>query len=184
LLIGDSTTAETCQVTVAAGDDGAFPRTVAISPKVLRVDRLKFPGLTTPLRQTSQAALDCRDPGWDEKTGTPAAFFVSPVESTLTFNRQPVTGGTVALAVRRLPLQDFTVGGLSAGVPERLEFFGLDDAVCHAALKYLYMRDDKKTFDPQRASLWSSQLEEDIRQIIRHRAEISPDEPLMQGMDW
>jgi hypothetical protein len=184
LLIKDSSTPETCNIEITAGTDGLFPQTVAISPKVLRVDRLKFPGVTKPLKLTSQGELDAFDSGWDEMTGTPELFFVSPAEGTITFNRRPMSGGTVTMTVRRLPLQNFTVGGLTSSSPEKLELFGFDDEVCHGALKYLYLRDDKKTFDPTRANVWSNQFEEDIRQIIRKMAAISPEVFVSPGGDW
>ena len=182
LLIEDSTTPAICQLTLAEAG-GAFPRTLAFDSRVLRIERLKFPGIPRPLQQVSQAFLDERDSGWDEKTGNPEAFFINPSAYTITFNREPVSGGTVYLTVKRKPLADFTTAGLTKANPETIELPGLEDELCHGALKYAYLRDDKKTFDATRAKVWAAQFEEGIRQIIRQQAAMSAEAPIMRS-DW
>lgn len=170
LLIEDFSTAAVCEIAVDADVDGAFPRTVSFHAKVLQVSRLLFPGSTKPLSRTTRGVLDQLDQGWYVREGTPTHYVVDISSKQITFNRQPTSGGTVTLGVKRRPLTPFTEANIDSDEPE----FDYDDELCHAALVKLYLKDDKKTFDPARSRHWAAEHENDIRTIIREQAALSP----------
>lgn len=170
-LIEDASTTAVCEIAVVADGNGDFPRVVALHEKVVRVDRLKFPGVTRPLTPTNRGALDQFDGGWDERVGTPTHYVVDKTSKKITFNRQPLSGGTVTLVVRRKPLLPFTLDTIDTAEPEA----DYDDALCHGALTRLYSKDDKQTLDLNRVNRWQGEFDNDIRTIMREVAAVSPD---------
>lgn len=180
LLIEDSTTVAVCQATISVLGDGTYPRTFNLHNKVLRVEMLLFPGITRPLVQASVGFLDQFDPGWHEKTGNPTHFTVNPQSRAITFNRQPTSGGTALLTVKRLPLVAFTMAGIDSEATE----IDYDTELMHGALVKLYGKDDKRTFNPTRSRKWSQQFDQDIREIMRDRAALSPAVHVMSGQDY
>ncbi len=169
LLLYDSTTESVCRIAVTAVA-GVYPQSVALSDKILRVQRLRFPGVARPLEQMTMERMDQMYPYWESEKGTPDAFMVDLDNFTITFNRQPTAGGVVSLAVKRLPLADITENSLTAS-PEIRQ---MDDEMIHGALKYAYLKDDLETFDPVRSGVWSKVFESDIAQIVRNRAAFNP----------
>lgn len=169
-LLHDSTTPAVCQLELVAAVDGTFPRTLAFDDRILRIERLKFPGVTQPLAQKTLAWLDQYDPGWDEKNGTPSHYVVDADDFSITFNRQPVSGGTVAMAVKRYPLIPIIekTEKLSPEVKQ------LDDEIIHGALKYLFLKPDLEGYDAALSTKWAAQFESDIEDIIQTRAAINP----------
>ncbi len=170
-LLHDSTTAEICQFSVAA-QGGIFPREYPIDDRILRIERLKFPGVTKPLERKTTAWLDQHDPGWDEATGTPSFFTVDSGDFVIAFNRQPITGGTVTMTVKRLPLMPLSEKETSVS-PEVKQ---LDDELIHGALKYLYIKPDLEGYDPNLSAKWAKQFDADIDQITLNRAAMNPQE--------
>lgn len=168
-LLHDSTTAAICQIPIAA-TGGIFPRSYAIDNRILRIDRLKYPGITKPLTQTTTAQLDQFDSGWDEATGTPTKYVVDTDDFTITFDRQPTTAGTVNMQVKRLPL----IPLLSRALTDSPELKQLDYEMIHGALKYLYIRPDAETFNIDLSKKWDNQFETDIQHIIQNRAAMNP----------
>lgn len=171
-LLHDSTTPAVCQLEWVAAVDGTFPRTAAIDDRILRIERLKFPGVTKPLIQKTIAWLDQYDPGWDEKTGTPSHYVVDADDFSITFNRQPLSGGTVAMTVKRYPLVSIIekTEKLSPEVKQ------LDDELIHGALKYLYLKPDLEGYDPALSAKWAAQFESDIEDTKLNRAAMNPQE--------
>ena len=178
-LISDTSTASICRIDIASVE-GVFPRSYASSGKIVKIDRLKYPGVTKPLPITTMDVLDQKDPGWDERTGTPSAFILDADNFTITFNRQPVVSGVVSLWVKRLPLNDLSVSNLNA-YPEIKQY---EDELIHGALKYAYLKDDNRTFDPVRAGIWGKQFNEDISLIIRDKAARTPQEWVCSSEVW
>lgn len=99
-LIYDETTVETCKIVMATGT-----RSYAISPKVLRLDRVLYDGNTLLDRVTAQD-LDERVTGWRDYTPGPlACYFV--VGRKLVLDRAPSAvenGKVLMLHVWREPL--------------------------------------------------------------------------------
>lgn len=170
-LLKDSTTAAICQIAINA-IAGVFPRSYAIDDRLLRIERLKFPGVTTPLIQTTTDILDQQDPGWDEAIGTPTHFVLDADDFSITFNRQPTTGGIVNMSVKRLPLTSI----IEKAKSESPEIKQLDDELIHGALKYLFIKPDLEGYDPDLSAKWARQFEADIEQIIQNRAAMNPQE--------
>jgi len=85
-LLYDSTTPGICQFSIAE-ENGVFPRTFSISDKIVRIVRLKYPGVTKPLAQKTIQYFDEKDPGWDEMSGVPTMFALNLKNFTVTFNR-------------------------------------------------------------------------------------------------
>lgn len=170
-LISDSTTAEICHLSVAAVL-GVFPRTYALDDRILRIERLKFPGVTQPLIRTTTTKLDEQDPGWDELKGTPTHFVADMESFSVTFNRQPLAGGTAVLHVKRLPLVRLTTKTPNSS----FEIKQLDDELIHGALKYLYLRPDIEGYDAALARKWEVKFEEDIDTITQNKAAMNPQE--------
>lgn len=183
LLIEDFSTAEVCEISVDADGDGNYPRIVSFHEKVLRVTRAIFPGITTPLIRTTRGVLDQYDSGWEARTGTPTHYVVDVNSKKITFNRQPTSGGTVTLGVKRKPITIFTTADALATAdpaPTLTPEFDYDDELCHAALVKLYLKDDKKVFDPKRSQYWASFHDDNIRSILREQAALSPDIHIMR----
>lgn len=172
LLLHDSTTPEVCKLEWVAGVDGTFPRSAAIDDRILRIERLKFPGVTQPLVQKTSAWLDQHDPGWDEKTGTPSHYVVDADDFSITFNRQPLSGGAVAMTVKRYPL----VPIIEKTVKLFPEVKQLDDELIHGALKYLFLKPELEGYDSALSTKWAAQFESDIENIIQNRAAMNPQE--------
>jgi hypothetical protein len=179
-LLHDAASPAICQINIAQVT-GVYPREFAISDKILRIERLKYPGVHQPLEQTTFEKLDGIDPGWDEIDGTlgvpsargvPSLYVVDFNTGLLTFNRQPIADGVVRLQVKRLPLADLSATDMTTS-PEIKQ---LDDELIHGALKFAYLKDDSRTFDPTRAKVWGDTFESDIRQITQNRAAFNPRE--------
>ncbi len=170
-LLHDSTTAAICQVTVAA-IESVFPRDYAIDDRILRIERFKFPGITKPLERKTTAWLDQHDPGWDEAVGDPSFFTVDSGDYIIMLNRQPVTGGTAAMTVKRLPLTPL----IEKATNDSPEVKQLDDEIIHGALKYLYIKPDLEGYDPNLSAKWGKQFDADIEQIVLNRAAMNPQE--------
>lgn len=168
-LLSDSTTPEICHLSITA-IDGAFPRTVALDDRILRIDRLKFPGVSKPLDQTTTSVLDQQDSGWDEKSGTPTGFVADLDDFSLTFNRQPIAAGTVMMSVRRLPRININEKALD----DSPELKQKDDELLHGALKYLFIKPDLEGYDPGLSAMWSKQFEADIKQLVQNQAAMNP----------
>lgn len=169
-LLSDSSSTEICQLIIAAVN-GVFPRSWAIDDRILRIERLKFPGVTKPLIQTTTDWLDTNDPGWDEYQGTPTHFVVDSDDFHLTFNREPTAGGTVQMTVKRLPLTTILEKDPQSGAPEVRQ---LDDELIHGAMKYLYIKPDLEGYDPALSAKWANQFEMDINRITQDRAAMNP----------
>jgi len=170
-LLHDSTTVAICQLTIAAAN-GIFPRGYVIDDRILRIERLKFPGVTKPLERKTTAWLDQHDPGWDEAEGTPSFFTVDSGDYIVSFNRKPITGGTVAMTVKRLPLMPL----IEKATNDSPEIKQLDDEMIHGALKYLYIKPDLEGYDPNLSAKWGKQFDADIEQITLNRAAMNPQE--------
>ena len=170
-LLHDSTTAAVCQF-IVADVNGVFPREYAIDERILRIERLKFPGVTKPLELKTTAWLDRQDPGWDEAEGTPSFFTVDSGDFVISFNRKPITGGTVSMTVKRFPLQTL----LEKSTNNSPEVKQMDDELIHGALKYLYIKPDLEGYDPNLSAKWGKQFDADIEQIALNRAAMNPQE--------
>lgn len=168
-LLHDSTTAAVCQFTVAAVN-GVFPREYAFDERILRIERLKFPGVTKPLERTTSAWLDQNDSGWDEAEGTPSHYTVDSGDYIISLNRKPVTGGTATMTVKRLPLLTLA----EKGPGDSPEVKQLDDEMIHGALKYLYLKPDLEGYDPALSAKWGKVFADDIDQIVLNRAAMNP----------
>jgi hypothetical protein len=168
-LLHDSTTVEICHLTVAA-INGVFPRDYAIDDRILRIERLKFPGVTKPLERKTTAWLDQNDSGWDEAKGTPSFFTVDSGDYIICFNRQPISGGTATMTVKRLPL----VSLIEKSQNDSPEIKQLDDEIIHGALKYLFIKPELEGYDPDLSAKWALQFEADIKQITQNRAAMNP----------
>ncbi len=169
-LLSDSTTPEICQITIAAGTDGVFPRSYPMDERIVRIERLKFPGVTTPIRQTTSAWLDQSDPGWDEMEGTPTRYVIDTDCYTITFNRQPISGGIAQMMVKRLPLTPINEKAQN-DVPEIRQ---LDDELIHGGLKYLYLQPNTEGYDSTLSDRWGKEFEADIKRITQDRAAMNP----------
>ena len=170
-LLHDSTTTEICHFTVAA-INGVFPREFSIDDRILRIERMKFPGVTKPLMQKTTAWLDQHDQGWDEAEGVPSCYTVDSGDYIVSFNRKPVSAGTVTMMVKRFPLLPL----ISKQTSESPEVKQLDDELIHGALKYLFNKPDLEGYDPALSGKWGQQFEADIEQVEQNRAAMNPQE--------
>lgn len=168
-LLHDTTTEAICSIAIALVG-GVYPRTCTIDDRIIKIERLKFPGITSPLVQTTTEWLDQHDSGWDEAIGTPSRFVVDADACTITFDRQPVAAGTVKLGVKRLPLIPINQKPTS----ESPELKQLDDELIHGALKYLYIKPDHELYDAGLSAKWEKQFERDIAQIVQNKAAMNP----------
>lgn len=168
-LLHDSTTEAVCHIAVAAVG-GVFPRSYAMDDRILRIERFKFPGVTSPLVQTTTDWLDQNEPGWDEAVGIPSCFVVDADSFVITFNRQPTAGGIVKMTVKRLPLVPISQKALT----DSPELRQLDDELLHGALKYLYLVPDTELYDANLSAKWERQFERDITQIVQNKAAMNP----------
>ena len=177
LLISDSTTPSICQITVTMVN-GAYPRTYAISDRILRIERLRFPNVLKPLSQKTVAQLDREDSGWDDATGVPAAYTVDYNTAQLTFNRVPTSGGIATMSVKRRPVTERIAADRRGD--SSLEIKSYDEPIIHGALKYAYLKNDSQTFDPVRSKVWAGVFETDIKQIQQDMAAFNPQTLVMQ----
>lgn len=168
-LLHDSSTAAICSITIAA-TLGVYSQSYQIDNRILRIERLKYSGVTSPLRQTTTAWLDQNDEGWDEATGIPSYYVVDTDSYTLTFNRKPLASATVSLQVKRLPLISLA-NKLETATPE---LQNLDDTLLHGAMKYLFLKPDAETFGIDLSKKWDNQFETDIQHIIQNKAAMNP----------
>lgn len=176
-LLYDATTPAICQITIAKVGL-VYPRSYAISDKILRIERLRYPGVSKPLPFKSIMQLDNEDPEWDDKTGTPTAYTVDYSMGLITFNRIPLLDGTVNMAVKRLALTDQVAANLLPNTSPEIKQY--DDELIHGALKYAYLKDDLQTFDPVRSKVWSEVFEKDIKQIAQDKAALNPQDYVMR----
>lgn len=170
-LLYDSSTPELCEFSIAAVN-GVFPRTFDISDKIVRVVRLKYPGVTKPLAQKTIQYFDEIDPGWDEMAGVPTMFAVDLKNHAVTFNRQPVAVGIVRMGVNHLPINDLSESNMNA-YPSIRQY---EDELIHGALQFCYLKDDSRTFDPVRSGVWEKRFNKDIDRIIQDQAALNPRE--------
>lgn len=164
-LLSDSVTPAICQLTIVAGT-----RIYTVDSKILKIERLKYPGVTKPLDSTSIEKLDEENPSWEDGVGLPGRYVLDPRSSTITFDNKPTENATVSMSVRRLPLLTLISKATSLS-PEIKE---LDDEMIHGALKFLYLKPDAETFNVDLSKKWDNQFETDIRQIIQNQATMSP----------
>jgi hypothetical protein len=175
-LLSESTTPDICQVAITLVN-GVYPRSFSISDKIVRIERLKYPGVTKPLLQKTIQHFDDKDPGWDEMSGVPTMYAVDFESFTVTFNRQPVAVGTVKMGVKRLPLNDLSEVNMAA-FPEIRQY---EDELIHGALKWAYLKDDSRTFDPVRAGVWKKTFDDDIARITQDKAAMNPQEHICRA---
>ncbi len=199
LLIQDSTTNEICFLNLAVNQvTGLYPQSIPLSPKILRIRFVLFPNHRPnpypfdkqrgnyPLIRTSTDFMNnhqeydqvFRTPfgrsGWIGRKGMVERYLTDFQLGSLTFDREPLWGGTIQIGVNRLPLSD-----LKASEPDtELEIREYDLALIHGALKYLYSkgykREETETHDPIKESRWRNEFEADIKQITQDQAALQP----------
>lgn len=191
LLISDYTS-EICSLTLAADVvTGLYPQSLSLSSKILRVRYVLFPiaasaSKTRELYRRSTERLNALHGRWQwiGKTGRVESFVTDLQRNTLTFDHQPLYGGTVSIGVYRLPLVDMDLTD-DASAPEIQEY---DIEIIHGALKYLYSkgerREDKDTYDPIKEAKWRKLFEEDIIRINQDQAAMCPKETVVEPADW
>jgi hypothetical protein len=173
-LIVDSTTATICRITIAAVD-GVFARSYLLSPLVLKIERLKYSGVTSPLVQTTEEELDRLEPGWDEAVGTPTAFFVN--RGTITFNKLPDAAATVTMTVTRKP-SPLTLNSTT-------ELQDLDDQIIVGALSRAYLKQDSQALNPGAADKYKGQFDDAISVLVREQAGLTKKgPPIMRPEPW
>lgn len=165
LNIEDAEHPEICHIPVIPGHSCYYP----LDPRVLRVERVLWPGRGEPLtRMVDSTWLDRYDTGWEDKEGTPDAFCTTPGGNPqLVVNRRATVEGEIRLRVKRLPLAELAL----AGETELLE---ADDCLIAGALAQLYGKDDKKTFDPVRVQLWEGRFEKALDELKDTQAALAP----------
>jgi hypothetical protein len=119
-LITDSATAEDaaglplCSLTLVANT-----AKYAMSPKILRITRMKLANQSYPLPMISAAELDSAMPGWQGyAAGEPLAFCPDLDTDYITFIPAPVAIDTVSLTVYRFPLEDLASSSTELGFRE------------------------------------------------------------------
>jgi hypothetical protein len=203
LLLTDSTTNEICFLNLAIDPaTGKLPQTIPLNSKVLRVEFVLFPHFDNQvfnerhlhnyqLTRTSTAKMNDHsrsewgfERGWIGRIGRVERFMTDFQYKSLTFDHVPLWGGTVQIGVIRLPLVNLTAKE-PENEPEIKEY---NLALIHGALKYAYSkgfkREDSETHDPIKESRWKNQFEEDIRQIQRDKAVMSPDDITCRPEGW
>ena len=98
-LLIDSTTTAICQITLAAGT-AAY----ALDPRVVRINRAKITGETTPLRFCMMRDLDRTAPGWEDWSETPRIIVPDYETNKVRLVGTPDAIGTLDMTVVRLPL--------------------------------------------------------------------------------
>jgi len=142
LLLIDSSTAATCQYTVAPGAS-----VVTLDTRVLYIGRAKISGQNTPLSRRLVEFMDADKPGWESDTGTPEAYITDWETGKIRLYPAWTAGGTLNLTVARLPLTE--MDDLGGDEPEiRPEF--------HRSLRFwmlyrAYSKKDRETEDPEKA---------------------------------
>lgn len=164
-LLHDSTTTAICQIPIIAGTSS-----YTIDSRILRIERLKYPGVTIPLTRVTTDWLDRNNPEWESRTGLPSFYVLDTDSLTITFDSKPLVAGTVNMTVKRLPLLPL----LDREMSDFPELQQLDDELIHGALKYLYMKADAETFDTDMVKRWEDQFETDIAKIVQNRAAFNP----------
>lgn len=176
LCIHDAATAAICQINLTISG-GEYLREYSLDKRILEIDRIIFPGQMRPMGKSTADFLDQADAGWGAKTGTPAFYIPNLNGKSITLSRQPVTGGTMRLAVRRLPLVDLTLRG-EIEIPE------YDEVIIFGCLDRLYRKQDAETYDPKTADRWRNEFERGIGQIIDDEAKRNPSEAVMRPDAW
>ncbi len=202
-LIKDGMTPSVCFLPLVADIDGNFPQSLALSSKVIRVRYVLFPRFDTtvnstafPFRELSRTSTEYLNNGQDDghrhgffgegfdgssggwewigRTGHVQQYVTDFQTQSITFDRQPLYGGTVRIGVYRLPLADMTILD-PASAPEVKE---QDIVLIHGALKYLYSKgyamEDRETFDPIKEARWRKEFEDDISRVARDIAMMEP----------
>ena len=136
----DTSTAEICEITVAAGD-----RDLALDPRILIINQALLG--TVVLEHTTQAHLDERRFNWRGNTyGNVTRFFING--RTLYLDYLP-TAGTLYLEVWRGPLLD--PSEIAANSDEELEWTDNQEDLANWVAFRAFSRREEDTYDPQRA---------------------------------
>lgn len=140
LLIEDKTTPDVVEITIEAGVSS-----YDLHPSILRIDRAKLDGETTPLRRTTFEALD-KSAGWEADTGTPLRFVDD--EQTLVVHPKPTAAGTLRLWVRRLPIAPLTTADKKRSPEIHARHH---DRMLDWALRCGYLKHDSDAYNEQLA---------------------------------
>ena len=208
LILDDFMTQSICQLSLAADVNGDYPQSLQISSKILRVRFVLFPreGATTHFRELTRTSInklnsghngergggwngDCFEPwAWLGKKGHVHRFLTDLTRGYLTFDRQPLYGGTVKLGVYRLPLKDMAYKDMDTAEQMYPEIQEHDIMLIHGALKHLYSKEyarkDSETYDPIEIDRWTKEFEKDIDNIIQEKAAMEPNDTIVQPENW
>lgn len=140
-LIVDSTTASTCQLAIVANS-----ATYTLDARVLRINRAKLSGETTPLQFLMVRDLDARRPGWEDETGTPEIIVPDWQTGQVRLVPKPTATATLALTVVRLPI--LTLNDLDDTLEIREEY---QRNLRHWLNYRAYLKRDSETYNPESA---------------------------------
>lgn len=144
-LLRDSTTAEICEVAVAA--------TIAayeLDPRILLVLRAKLDGETRPLDITSTEALDRDKPGWEEASGRVTSIAIDAQGSgwLATLVPTPNEADVLRLQVFRLPMESIATDTAEPELNARLHVRLVDWMMFRA-----HSKKDAETQDDAKATM-------------------------------
>jgi hypothetical protein len=198
LIIDDYMTQSICQLALTADSNGNYPQSLQLSSKILRIRFVLFPreNSTTQFHELTRTSTDRMNSGhrgesgggWHNDSFEPWAWlghkghvkrFMTDMQSGyITFDRQPLYGGTVKLGVYRLPLKDIEYKDMNAAEQTYPEIQEQDIVLIHGALKHLYSKEysrkDSETFDAVEMDRWYKEFEKDIDKITQEKAIMQP----------
>lgn len=196
LILDDFMTQSICQLALTADANGDYPQSLQLSSKILRVRFVLFPreNSTTLYRELTRTSTDklnsghtgehggyhgCFEPwAWLGHKGHIRQFLTDLTSGYLTFDRQPLYGGTVKLGVYRLPLKDMIYKDMETSEQMYPEIQEHDVMLIHGALKHLYSKEysrkDSETFDAVEMDRWKKEFDSDIENIIQEKAAMQP----------
>jgi hypothetical protein len=171
-LLTDSTTATDaemlplCRLPLRAGE-----ARYVISPKILRVVRLKLASQQQPLRMVSAADLDELCPGWDnEPAGTPWGYCLDLDTDCVTFIPAPASDDSARLTVYRFPLAPISLDS-DDDLGFRDEY---QDDLISGILSLAFSKKDSGTDRPDLAAMeekrFANRLEDIKLELLRRSA--------------
>jgi hypothetical protein len=153
LVLRDSSTTAICTLALLLGDIS-----VTHSSTILRFDEIVYTRGIVKRRikkmETDKVPLDILD-------GDPSWYNAAVSPGSLTFDRAPVSGATIALKVRRMPTAEIS----STSLPQIPETY--HRKLVNGTIGYAFMKPDTETYNIQKSQGYFALFKEDLERIKR-----------------
>lgn len=141
-LLRDSTTTATSTIALVANT-----ATYALDPRVIRVDRARISGETSPLAMMLMRDADRLLPGWEDySAATPYTLIPDYESGKIRLIPKPSANGTLLLTVIRLPLAEMDNDDDDLSIPEHHQ-----RSLRHWVAYRIFSRPDSQLHDPKAA---------------------------------